>query len=90
MTKKQFFVRAGILLLALVAIAATVASFVIGPRNIIGMLRYDTRREGTLKVGDPAPDVELIALGSADGSDRIQLRQKLRGRPLVLIFGSFT
>ena len=64
----------------------------IGPRNVIGILRYDTRREGELKLGDAAPDVELVAIGDdgGAGSERIKLRDQLHGRPLVLIFGSFT
>lgn len=73
---------------------------VIGPRNVIGMLRYDTRREGELKVGDRAPDVELIGLFSSGDQTTgpaglseptpIKLRDQLRGRPLVLVLGSFT
>ncbi len=58
-----------------------------GPRNLIGMLRYDQREEGTLKVGDRAPDVGLIAL---DGSTPVRLSSELGGKPTVLIFGSFT
>lgn len=58
-----------------------------GPRNLIGMLRYDQREEGTLKVGDRAPDVGLIAL---DGSTPVRLSSELGGTPTVLIFGSFT
>lgn len=58
-----------------------------GPRNLIGMLRYDQREEGTLKVGDRAPDVGLIAL---DGSTPVRLSTELGGKPTVLIFGSFT
>jgi hypothetical protein len=59
----------------------------IGPRNVIGMLRYDTRREGSLQVGAPAPAIELLDL---DGTTRVQLSQRQHDRPLVLIFGSFT
>lgn len=67
----------------------------IGPRNVVGMLRYDTRREGALKVGDLAPDVELRVLPGGDGAPGreaavARLRDQLKGRPLVLIFGSFT
>ena len=58
-----------------------------GPRNLIGMLRYDQREEGTLKVGDRAPDVELMAL---DGSTPVRLSSELGGKPTVLVFGSFT
>jgi peroxiredoxin len=51
------------------------------------MLRYDTRQEGKLKVGDRAPDVALLAL---DGKTPVKLSEKLGGRPTVLVFGSFT
>lgn len=58
----------------------------IGPRNLWGMLLYDQREEGTLAVGDPAPDVAVVAL---DGS-RVKLREWIGSRPVVLIFGSYT
>ncbi len=70
-------------------VVALAAWFVIsiGPRNLIGMLRYDRRHEGTLKLGDRAPDVDLVAL---DGSGAVRLLSRSRSRPLVLVFGSFT
>jgi hypothetical protein len=58
-----------------------------GPRNLIGMLRYDQRHEGSLRVGDPAPDVGLLGL---DGTTPVRLSERLAGKPTVLIFGSFT
>ena len=58
-----------------------------GPRNLIGMLRYDQRQEGTLRVGDRAPDVGLISL---DGTTPVRLAEHLGGKPTVLVFGSFT
>lgn len=58
-----------------------------GPRNLIGMLRYDQREEGRLRVGDPAPDVLLTAL---DGTAGTPLLADRGDKPLVLIFGSFT
>jgi hypothetical protein len=58
-----------------------------GPRNLIGMLRYDQRQEGTLRVGDRAPDVTVFAL---DGKTPVRLAQELGGKPTVLVFGSFT
>jgi len=59
----------------------------IGPRNIMGMLRYDQRQDGALRVGDVAPDAELVAL---DGATRVHLLDRGANRPIVLIFGSFT
>jgi hypothetical protein len=95
--KKRTKVAAAIL--GVLLTGATGFALWIGPRNVVGMLRYDTRREGALKVGDLAPDVELRALLSSDGGGdgiggreppRVRLRDQLKGRPLVLIFGSFT
>jgi hypothetical protein len=73
---------------ALAVLAAAGFTYMIGgPRNVIGMLRYDTRQEGKLKVGDRAPDVALLAL---DGTTPVKLSEKLGGKPTVLVFGSFT
>ena len=72
--------------IVLVLLAAGVMVAKIGPRNVIGMLRYDQRREGDLKVGDRAPDALLVAL---DGKARQPLLE-LGAKPTVLIFGSFT
>jgi hypothetical protein len=58
----------------------------IGPRNIVGRLRYDQRHAGTLKVGDQAPDVTLTGL---DGAPR-RLLAGSGDRPVVLVFGSYT
>jgi hypothetical protein len=83
MLKKIVIVVAVLAVIALGAVTYLIG----GPRNLIGMLRYDQREEGTLKVGDRAPDVGLIAL---DGTTPVRLSDQLGGRPTVLIFGSFT
>ena len=70
-----------------VLLVAGVAAVKIGPRNIAGILRYDQRREGDLRPGDAAPDVELVAL---DGTAPVHLRDRIGGKPLVLVFGSYT
>src|SRR5262245_59556004 len=80
--RKKILIVAG----ATVALALITALALIGPRNIVGMLRYDIRSEGALKVGDRAPDVELVALDGA----RVRLKDRLGARPAVLVFGSFT
>lgn len=75
------------MVLATVALVAGAAAFLvwkIGPRNVIGMIRYDQRREGELKVGDRAPAM-LVAL---DGTSRQPMLAS--GQPTVLVFGSFT
>jgi hypothetical protein len=79
---KKILLTLGFLILALAAVGAAL----VGPRNILGMIRYDRRRDGNLKVGDRAPDVELIGL---DGSAR-RLSSAIGSRPAVLIFGSYT
>jgi len=71
----------------LVFVLAGAAVWMIGPRNLIGMARYDQRREGNLKVGDAAPDVTLVAL---DGKTPVALRDHVGEKPLVLILGSYT
>ncbi|HXX99452.1 MAG TPA: hypothetical protein VEI54_00935 [Candidatus Limnocylindrales bacterium] len=60
-----------------------------GPKDAIQMVRFALpyMHRGMLKVGDSAPDVRLMAL---DGQSRFQLRERLAGKPLVLVFGSFT
>lgn len=55
----------------------------------LGYLRYnkwDRRVRGTLRVGDPAPDVELTRYDGA----RLRLSSAWARRPAVLVFGSCT
>ena len=73
--------------LVLLAAAAGLIAWKIGPRNVVGMLRYDQRKEGILKPGDRAPDVDLVSL---DGTTPVRLSESLGGKPLVLVFGSYT
>lgn len=44
-------------------------------------------RAGQLNIGDPAPDFDLLKL---DKSARIRLSELNSGRPVVLVFGSYT
>lgn len=67
-------------------LAGTAVVVVIGPRNLIGMARYDSRHEGKLVVGDRAPNVDLT---TTDGT-HVRLLDRLGAKPTVLIFGSFT
>ena len=69
--------------------AASLASWKMGgPRNLVGFLRYGTQRtEGNLKVGDRAPEATLVAL---DGTTPVRLSEQIGGKPLVLVFGSYT
>jgi hypothetical protein len=78
--------RAVLGLILLLVTGGIVVAWQVGPRNILGLIFYDQRHEGTLRVGDMAPDVELATL---DGGSA-HLAQYFGGRPLVLVFGSFT
>jgi hypothetical protein len=69
------------------ALAATAFVWKIGPRNVYGMLRYDQRREGDLRVGGRAPDVSLVAL---DGRTPVRIGDSIGAKPLVIVFGSYT
>ncbi|MGB7849017.1 MAG: hypothetical protein WBL63_25615 [Candidatus Acidiferrum sp.] len=80
----------GISLLALLVAVFVLLSFMAGgPKDALYMVRYALphMHRGALKVGDQAPDARLVAL---DGSTIFHLREKTAGRPLVLVFGSFT
>jgi hypothetical protein len=72
---------------AIVVLLGFAAAFMIGPQNLWGMLRYDQRQEGRFRVGDAAPDADLL---SVDGVRREKLSAHIGDKPLVLIFGSFT
>lgn len=60
-----------------------------GPKDALYMVRYALphMHRGNLKVGDAAPDAKLFAL---NGTDTFHVRERTVGKPLVLIFGSFT
>lgn len=83
---KKVLLRIALALVALVLAAGGYFIYQMGPSNVWGMLRYDQREEGTLKVGDLAPDLTLVAL---DGKE-VRLHERLGAKPAVLIFGSFT
>jgi hypothetical protein len=83
---KKVVKRIALAVLSLGVAAGAFMVYQIGPRNVIGMLRYDQRRDGDLKVGDRAPEFELMSL---DGKTRHALIGD-RTKPTVLIFGSFT
>jgi len=59
------------------------------PKDAIGMVRYALphMHRGSLQVGSDAPDATLVSL---DGSTRFHIRERTSGKPLVLVFGSFT
>jgi hypothetical protein len=76
----------GVLLIAAFVILSLMAG---SPKDAYGMVRYALphMHPGTLKVGNDAPDARLVAL---DGASHFHIRERTAGRPLVLVFGSFT
>jgi hypothetical protein len=83
----KIFRRVGLIAAVLLAVGVSAAVFLIGPRNVVGMIRYDRRKQGDLKPGLPAPDVTLVSL---DGKTPMSLSERVGGKPLVLVFGSYT
>jgi hypothetical protein len=86
---KKILLRIALVLVGLVLAVGGYFVYQMGPRNIWGMLRYDQREEGALKVGDLAPDVTLVALDGAP----VRLHERLGplgAKPTVIIFGSYT
>ena len=83
---KWIGISAVVLLVAVFVLLSVMAG---GPKDALYMVRYALpyMHHGTLKVGDAGPDARLVAL---DGETRFRLRDHLSGRPLVLVFGSFT
>ncbi len=82
------FKRVAVVAVVVLSLILMVAIVWIGPRNLIGWWRYGRQaRQGTLKVGDPAPDVPLVEL---DGVTSRSLSEWIGARPLILVFGSFT
>ncbi len=83
--RKTLLIAAGLLVVLFAALTLLLG----GPKSAYGLVRFALPQmsRGELRVGDPAPDVALTAL---DGQTTFQLRQKVSGKPLVLIFGSYT
>ena len=83
----KIFRKVLLIVAVVVGILGAFIAWRIGPRNIIGMIRYDQRKEGALKPGDAAPDVALVSL---DGKTPVRVSEQVGGKPLVLVFGSYT
>jgi len=75
----------GLLVLAFIALSLMAG----GPKDAVEMVWFALphMHVGALKVGDDAPDARLVAL---NGVTRFHIRERTAGRPMVLIFGSFT
>jgi hypothetical protein len=83
---KWTLITGGVLILAVCIGLSIMAG---SPKDAIGMVRYALphMHRGYLQVGSDAPDAILVAL---DGSTRFHIRERTNGKPLVLVFGSFT
>jgi hypothetical protein len=83
---KWSLITVGVLVIAAAAGLSIMAG---SPRDAIGMVRYALphMHRGSLEVGSDAPDATLVSL---DGTTRFHIRERTKGRPLVLVFGSFT
>jgi hypothetical protein len=87
---KKIFLWIGVGLGALVLLAFVGLSVMAGsPKDAYFMARYALphMHRGNLKVGDSAPDAKLFAL---NGTETFHIRERSAGKPLVLVFGSFT
>ena len=84
--KKRTWLKLAIAAVAVAAIGAW-GYYEAMKRAWIRYNEYDIRSEGSLAVGDLAPDLELA---SADGSGPKRISDLYRERPLVLVFGSYT
>jgi hypothetical protein len=76
-----------IVLAAASLVALLAAGVALGPGILSRLLRLEEPTGREPRIGDPAPDVVLSPL---DGSGTIHLAEKVGGRPLLLIFGSYT
>ena len=79
----------GVVLVLLVLAFAGLTYMAGSPKDALYMVRYALphMHRGNLKLGDDAPDARLLAL---DGQTRFHIRERTAGRPLVIVFGSFT
>lgn len=85
------FVKWGLIGLVAAAVLVFIGLSIMAgsPKDAIQMVRYALphMHHGDLHVGDALPNVRLVAL---DGQTRFPLQERVKGRPLVLVFGSFT
>ena len=79
----------GVVVVLLVLAFAGLTYMAGSPKDALYMVRYALphMHRGNLKLGDDAPDARLLAL---DGQTRFHIRERTAGRPLVIVFGSFT
>jgi hypothetical protein len=88
--KTMGLLLAGILGILLVAGFVALSLMAGSPKDALYMLRYALphMHRGKLRPGDDAPDARLLAL---NGKDYFHLRERTgTGRPLMVVFGSYT
>ena len=75
----------GVLLIAFIGLSMMAGS----PKDAYGMIRYALphMHRGKLKPGDAAPDAPLLALS---GKEQFRIHDRIGGRPLMVVFGSYT
>ena len=84
--KKRKWLKVAVAAVAVAAIGAW-GYYEAMKRAWIRYNEYDIRSEGSLTVGDLAPDLELVP---ADGSPSKRISELYREKPVVLVFGSYT
>src|ERR1700742_4189727 len=74
-----------LLVLAFIGLSVMAGS----PKDAYGMVRYALphMHRGKLRTGDAAPDASVLTL---NGKDRFQIHDRVNGRPLMVVFGSYT
>jgi hypothetical protein len=84
--KQRRWLRVTLIILGIAA-AGALGYYEALKRAWIRYNEFDVRSEGSLEVGDLAPDLELQAV---DGSGPRKISDFYRVKPLVLVFGSYT
>jgi hypothetical protein len=90
--KRMWIWIAAVLGVLLIAAFVGLSMMAGSPKDAYGMLRYALphMHRGKLKPGDTAPDASLLTLSGTDQfriHDRID---RIGGRPLMIVFGSYT
>jgi len=87
--KRMWIWIAAVLGVLLIAGFVSLSVMAGSPKDAYGMVRYALpyMHRGRLKPGDNAPDAPLLAL---DGKDQFRIRERIGGRPLMIVFGSYT
>jgi len=77
------------MLVFMLTVVSVMPGFAQGRRGGPGRGPLDRPRQGSLELGDPAPDFELSRLGGKE-NETVKLSSFKGKQPVVLIFGSYT